>query len=91
MLLKRILTNAMELHVPVKLSTFDCLNNHNSTIEIDAEDFWSDSSTLWTRIKKSVLCLCVRTSDNVFSYHWAVKTFKHNKQKCHSYQNQKDS
>ena len=38
MLLKQILNSAMELHVPVKLSTFDCLNNHNSTIEIDAED-----------------------------------------------------
>lgn len=37
MFLKRILSNAMELHVPVKLSTFDCLNN-NSTIEINAED-----------------------------------------------------
>ena len=55
MLLKQILNSAMELHVPVKLSTFDCLNNHNSTIEIDAEDC------------RAILPLCGQELKNQFS------------------------
>lgn len=60
MLLKRILTNAMELHVPVKLSTFDCLNNHNSTIEIDAEDC------------RAILPLCGQELKNQFFYAYVL-------------------
>lgn len=67
MFLKRILSNAMELHVPVKLSTFDCLNN-NSTIEINAEDCRAIMPLCGQELKKLFFYAYVigKTSDDVF-------------------------
>lgn len=60
MQLKQILKKAMEVHHPVKLSTFDCLRTNDSTVEVVADDC------------RAILPLCKQELNHQFFYAYVV-------------------
>ena len=83
MKLKQILTRAMEVHHPVKLSTFDCLRTNNSTVEIFADDCRAILPLCQQELNHQFFYAYVlgQTADNIFLLSLGGQNFKKNQLK----------